>query len=386
MLSQASGGSPFQQVPMLIDGTGNSLHSKMNDSFVSHAMTHSIPERFGGSAGTLGIQGSSGNFYLDSLVDPSRPAVRIPDLYSKRTAVHKSFFYGTLTPNTSTATQVDSLGGSAFWSIIVNPFIGLESTTNWNDATVSTMVGDGAAAWTITRSVDPDIGVLSPIINEIRPVSAYLYVSFVGDTLNDGGQTAATLMPSGSVISEVPSWTDVQSRFLPNVNLLSLQPGAYLGPASKGCMVRWAPEDERDSFFYSVAQANAYQYPTLVASGVTTQSKPNIRYIVEVNYELTTQSRLLSQIPSPIKLKYIEHAKASLQGVPYACANDDHVSLWSRFLTWARGAAHTVEDFWNNDVKPIFAPVAKGVGAALTAVGVPEFGVPLSAMGQYASS
>jgi hypothetical protein len=295
--------------------------------------------------------------------------------------VHKTFLYGTITPNTSTAAGYASLGGAPFWSIIVNPFLGIGGAANWNDATVSTVVGDAGASQTITRFVDPDRATLAPLINEIRPVSAYLYVSFVGDTLNDGGQTAAAFMPSGGVNNGAPTWSSQMNANLQNVNELSLQPGAYLGPASKGCYIRWSPEDERDSFFYQIPQANAYEYPTLVASGVVTQARPNIRWIVEVNYELTTQSRILTQIPSPIDTRLIEHAKRALQAMPYACANDDHESLWTRFLGWARGAVQSVKNFFTNDVGPLLAPV----GNVLTAVGLPEVGAPMAAAGHYLS-
>jgi hypothetical protein len=272
--------------------------------------------------------------------------------------------------------------------VTLNPFIGITGGANQVGLhTVTTTVGDGAAATVNTFYDDPDLALLEPQVNEIRPVSAYLYVSFVGDTLADGGQTAAVYMPSGSMVNTatnamLTSGAGAATR-LWNYPIASIQPGAYVGPANLGCYVRWVGEDERDSFFYSVSGASTYNYPKLVASGVTTQNQPNIRWVVEVNYEFTTQSRLFNQIPSPIKLKFIEHAKSALQGLPYACANDSHSSLWTRFLDWAKGAVHTVEDFWNKDVRPILGPVLTTAGTVADFMGLPEVGVPLQTAGSF---
>jgi len=334
-----------------------------------------------GGGGTLGIAGDSGNFYLDSLVDPSRPPVRIPDLYSKNTAVHKTFLQGTLTPGGD-----GSAPDGNVWSVTLNPFVGIASDAFINDATVTTNVGNGTTI-VANRYKDPDLTTFRTLYNEIRPVSAFMLITFVGDTLNDGGQVAAAYMPSGSMLTgvQIPQLAATGTTLFQYANL-AIQPGAYVGPGRKGCFVRWSPEDERDSFFYNEATANAYNFPKLVASGITTNALPNIRWIVQVNYEYTSQSRLMTQIPSPIRLKLIEHAKRSLQAMPYACANDEHESIWSRFLGWAKGAWNTVSNWYDQDVKPILGPVLSGAGTVADAIGFPEIVGPLSAAGSYVSS
>jgi hypothetical protein len=299
--------------------------------------------------------------------------------------VHKTFLYGTLTPGEKTTGN-----GNFQWSICLNPIPG-GLMTNVGSSTVTTCVGNGAGGYTTAYKSDVDYDTLDDLVNVIRPVSAYLYCTFVGDTLSDGGQVAAAFMPSGAMnFTQATPTSSVASGAvdLADYANLSTAPGAYLGPNRKGCFIRWAPEDERDSFFYNLGAqgVQGYEYPKLVASGVTTQSQASIRWVAEVNFELTTQSRLLTQIPSPIRLKLIEHAKQALQTMPYACANDDHESIWSRFMNWARGAWNSVENFYNADIKPVLAPVLSGVGAVADAVGLPEIGMPLGAAGRFIGS
>jgi hypothetical protein len=364
-------------VQRFIDTSGGGLANSIASAYHYHDT-----EKFGygNSNSRLGISGSSGNPYLDCLVDPSREPQRIPDLYSKNTAVHQSFFNFTVTPQ-----QITTGTGDNIFAVALNPVLGnFAAGASWRHHTISYGAGDGAGVFQINNLDDPDYVTLDDCINEIRPVSACLFVTYVGDTLSDGGQIAAAFIPSGgSQFAGTFPINPASGQPYYNFTATAQQPGAYIGPLKKGCMIRWSPEDERDSFFYSGSQSNAHDFPSLVVAGISTQNSPNVRVLGWVNYEFTTQRLFFDQRPSPINTQQIEHAKRALQGMEYACANDEHESIWSRFLNWASGAVKTVEDVWNNDIKPVVAPALIGGGKVLTALGMPELGMPLKGAGMY---
>jgi hypothetical protein len=343
-----------------------------------------IPNLFGGGGGVLGIQGSSNNWYLDNLIDPSRHAVRMPDTYSKRTAVIKQTNYGTLTPVATTNAAFNNAGN--VFSVTLNPFIGSDLSTI-NASTITTCVGAPAGAVSFATYGNRDLATLAPNIDEIRPVSAFLYISFVGDTISDGGQIAGALMPSGSMNMGALTPLDGAVSLLDIANL-SIQPGAYTGPVKNGIFVRWQPEDERDSFMYTPGvggQAEQYNFPKITVTGMTTQSTANIRWYAQVNYEFTTQSHLFPLDCSPIAPKLIWGAKRALQNAPNAVPNDAHASLWSRFLDWARGAVQSVEEFYDQDIKPVLGP-ALNIGSQIASVLAPEFAAPLASASQYVAT
>lgn len=302
---------------------------------------------------TSGISGQSGNMYLDCLVDPSRGPIRLPDEYDKPTAVHQEVLYTTVTTGAS-----GSFNPGAF-SIIVNPFIGVATPASVRDCTLTIAASNGTS-WpgTSFTASDPDRATLAAICNNIRPVSASVYVTYIGDTLTNGGQIAAALIPGNGVVSNVITPTGQDLRLVAN---LALQPDAYSGPLSKGAYCFWSPEDQADSFFYSITQAQGYSYPLLFVSGVSTQyNTAVVRVTVIVNYEYTTPSRLVTSLPSPIEPALITHAKKVLQTQPNCMANDDHSTWWSRVLDGARGLFTTI----GNGVYSLFHPSLQLVSQA----------------------
>lgn len=292
---------------------------------------------------SAGIEGQSGNLYLDCLVDPSRGPVRYPDDFDKPTAVHQQVNYYAIASGAS--------GGAnpGAFNILLNPFIGLGTTASFRDGTLSTQIW-GGASWTPATYVDADQATLASICNNIRPVSASLYVTYIGDTLNDGGQISAALIPGNGITTGYLSPTGQDLRLVAN---LALQPEAYSGPLRKGVYCFWQPEDPEDTFFKTVNGAAAYSYPVLVVSGVSTQfSTTVVRVTAVINYEYTTSSKLVTSLPSPIEPALITGAKKILQSQPNCIANDDHSTWWTRVLNGARDLFTTI----GNGVYQLFHP------------------------------
>lgn len=307
---------------------------------------------------TSGIMGQSGNMYLDCLVDPSRGPIRLPDEYDKPTAVHQQVLYNTVTTGAAGAFN------SGAFSLVVNPFIGIAAPAAFRDATLSTNVSTGAAWGATVFSIDPDRASLAAICNNIRPVSMSCYVTYIGDTLNNGGQIAAALIPGNGIAAGYLSPTGQDLRLVAN---LALQPEAYSGPLSKGAYCYWTPEDHADTFFYTLSAANAYSYPLLVISGVSTQNSYTVvRVTTIVNYEYTTPSRLVTSLPSPIEPTLVTHAKKVLQSQPNCVANDDHTNWWTRVLDGARGFFTTL----GNGVYSLFHPSLQMVSQAAQDPGI----------------
>jgi hypothetical protein len=342
------------------DNSGNSLDSKMRGSMISNL----IGESSGSSRDSIyrgvnyagvssaGIRGQSGNMYLDCLVDPSRGPVRIPDDYDKPTAIHQEILYFTVASGASGGTTANSS------AIIVNPFAGIAVPTTYRNGTVTVNVGNGAGGYVPTYYADPDIASLTAICNNIRPTSCSIYVTYIGDTLTDGGQIAAAEIAGNGVtgVGLSPTGQDLSS-----VAALALQPMAYSGPLRKGSYVYWTPEDSADSFFYSFSQAAAYNYPVLIVAFKSTQAATTVvRCTVVVNYEYTTSSRLVTSLPSPICPQLITGAKQVLQSQPRAVANDEHGDWWTRVLDGARGFFSTI----GNGIYSLFHPAMTLVSQA----------------------
>jgi len=316
---------------------------------------------------SAGIDGQSGNLYLDCLVDPSRGPIRYPDEFDKPTAVHQSVTYTTLQSGVGTGTY-----GGAFYAVL-NPFVGLLAPTSYKETTVTIGNWNGSAFAVGQYISDADRAALTSICNNIRPVSASIYITYIGDTLTDGGQIAAAFIPGNGMTTGYLSPTGQDLRVVAD---LALQPEAYSGPLRKGVYCYWQPEDPQDMFFQTIASASAYNFPVVMVSGVSTQAVTTVvRITAIVNYEYTTSSKLVTSLPSPIEPIMITNAKKVLQSQPNCVANDDHATWWSRVLNGAREFFTTL----GNGVYSLFHPSLRLVQQA---AGDPNI---RSAISDYAS-
>ena len=174
--------------------------------------------------------GSTGNFYLDNLVDPYRGTCRIPDDYTRPTAVHQSFAHTDIV--TDDNGQVN---------ILLNPIFGDGASTGFRARWVTVVRPDVGGSPAVSFIDDPDLPIFAtgatPIVAGLRPVSSAMLVSYVGDTLNDGGQISAAWLP-GDVPTSLTNLLVTSSGRA----RLALEPGAYSGPLRDGAYVFWKPD------------------------------------------------------------------------------------------------------------------------------------------------
>jgi hypothetical protein len=309
----------------------------------------------GGGLGTE-MLGTTGNFYLDSIVDPFRAPVRIPDEYVRPTAVHQSFAYFTVTS--------DATAGEG--CIFLNPILGSAASgafgagagivrNNW----VTQVIPDTSAG---NRYADPDWGVfstaiapaVSPVVTGIRPVSAAMLVSFIGNTLDDGGQISAAWVP-GDV-----SNTELNTYAAPGgLQLLALKPGAYTGPISKGAYVFWKPDDVHDSQFKSLSGELNHSYPILVVCFKSTKvSTTTVRVSAVTNHEINTITRVLDSQCGMVEPDLMLHARRILTNYPTSCANDGHITLWQRIQQGCKDFFQTIGESFRNLFAPSLADIS----------------------------
>lgn len=305
--------------------------------------------------------GSTGNFYLDSIVDPFRPPVRIPDDYVRPTAIHQSFSYFTVTS--------DATAGEG--CIVLNPIIGSAASgafgaglgvvrNNWiTQITPDTNAGN--------RYSDPDWSVfttatapaVTPVITGVRPVSAAMLVSFIGNTLDDGGQISAAWLP-GDI-----SNAELNLLVAPGgLQLLATKPGAYTGPLSKGAYVFWKPDDVHDSQFKSLSGELNHSYPVLVVCFKSTKvSTATVRVSAVTNHEINSITRVLDQQPGMVEPDLMLHARRILTNYPTSCANDGHVSLWQRIQQGCKDFFQTIGESFRNLFAPSLADISSNAPA-----------------------
>lgn len=172
-------------------------------------------------------------------------------------------------------------------------------------------------------------------VTQIRPVAMSVLASYIGTTLQDGGNIAASYVPGSTLNSNY----FVQAGNLgQNTNgcfeyweQLSKQPSAYNGPLRDGAYVWWSPEDYEDiQMFKPSLSATMHRYPAIIVSGqfnngLTTGIVPCIRLEVVTTYEFTTNSLLFetqSYLGSQAKM---DAANAALFGQPHSMPNAIHL-------------------------------------------------------------
>jgi hypothetical protein len=333
----------------------------------------------GVSSGQLGTEmlGTTGNYYLDTIVDPFRAPVRVPDEYVRPTALHQSFAYFTV--------DSSSAGESC---IFLNPTLGTSASTAFGAG-----AGNVRNSWvtqfdpTLTsgyKYADPDWAVfttaiapaVTPVVSGIRPVSAAMLVSFIGNTLEDGGQISAAWLPgdlSNAELSDLLAPGGLQK--------LALKPGAYTGPISKGAYTFWKPDDIHDSQFQSLTNATAHSYPILcVCFKSTKNSTTTVRVSAVTNYEINSVTRVLDQQPGEVEPDLMLHARRILSSYPTSCANDGHVTLWQRIQQGCKDFFQTIGESFRNLFAPSLADISansQALGHIARAVGGVASGAPM---------
>lgn len=306
--------------------------------------------------GTSQMLGTTGNYYLDGLVNPFAGPLRVPDEYARPTAVHQTFAHQDITTDDN---------GEV--TIILNPIWGDGGSADYNKRWISVLQPDVGGSTALTFYDDPDfaIFVTGGLVDGSRPTSAAMLFSYVGDTLSDGGQISACWVP-GDI-----SNTTLGSFAAPGTGRgkLALQPGAYSGPLRDGAYVYWKPDDIEDYQLLSTGTGLLHSYPKLVVCIKSTQPNKVVARVAAVtNFEFTTDRRVCETYSGPVEPDLLLHAKKILAHFPAACSNDGHITLWERIQ---RGC----EDFFRmvgNSFRNLFAPSLADINqnaAGINAIG-----------------
>jgi len=166
-----------------------------------------------------------------------------------------------------------------------------------------------------------------------RPAALSGLVTWMGSTLENGGNIAAARLPMGSTTVEAPNG-DIYG-------FLSQMP-VYASdfPLKDGAYVWWAPDSEQEYFFlpYGEIRADSLTFVASLAFAMRRdEPSQTVRLRADANFETQTRSVLYSSAVSstnPSFPRALEIAKA----FPAVTINEDHVSTlgsaWSRAKAW----------------------------------------------------
>jgi len=309
--------------------------------------------------------------YLGALIDPREFAgARVPDPFLRETtATYPAKIVYNITGVSGTAQNGSGGGGnSGRFCYVIQPWMS-ESPPAFNTLQARFQVAyqDGtnnSALWqnSFTTSTpgtnffnyvaDPESATFATsthdgLMEKVRPVSASILASYNGNLINGGGNIACALVPGAA-------WnTHLQNGGVPGHRYmlwedLARQPGAYDGPLSKGAYAYWLPDDDSDLLLRQVENqvddnTDKHQYPLLIVSGkVAPDVNGNfganvLRLDVYINYEYTTDSRIVECRRGSRDMQQRYNAVAALSNQPTSMENEGHIDWIKTLISGACG-------------------------------------------------
>jgi len=221
------------------------------------------------------------NPYLYSLMDPeNNSGARVPDLTGIPTSVIQCEYEGSLDSNAA--------GLAGFY---LTPMM---AAGCFNTLTA----GSTAAAITYTSSSWINQNQYNAVYGNYRPVSAVMYVDYIGTSTNDSGLTTAMWL---SRTQSLPTTVvDAANRTYGETT-----------PTKMGTRILWRPMDNRDVEFAQVATANPLPAIGFVSSGLVPNQTGCLRVRAFVNFECIPYSDtfdIAAASPSPINRNWLEDA------------------------------------------------------------------------------
>jgi len=142
-------------------------------------------------------------------------------------------------------------------------------------------------------------------IQLIRPVAQTVLATYMGSSLNDGGQISAAFVQKGVLESNYFSAASLNSLGMyQNQENLANAEGAYNGPLKTGAYVWWSPNDPTDVSFGTIANQNQQDWPSIIVSGTYDPGSPTganaqtnniVRLLVVSTFEMITTSTAFDQ-------------------------------------------------------------------------------------------
>jgi hypothetical protein len=212
---------------------------------------------------------------------------------------------------------------------------------------LATCQGNASVTTAYFPSVSPVLS--NGAIEQVRPVSQSILVTYMGPKLTDGGTIAMSYVPPDFIKSNyysVATNSYGQGQFYEN--LMKLE-GAYNGRLATGAYGWWSPYDTTNMVFQTVDQHNTYNFPGIICSGVFTPigstiasgvSAAVLRIEVVTVYEFITKSTAFDQEKLIGSQAIIDGVNNLLMEQPHCMANGKHLDFARNVargvMTWAR--------------------------------------------------
>lgn len=328
-----------------------------------------------GAEGNLMIpeEAAVSNKYLASLVDPEHHWSSYPDSMNYPTARYTSVltytlyansdarFLAIVTPRWGAGTTVSAAYPTSTWTA-ANQNISDQLLVFGAAFTAANL--QATQNWTYTS---PDevttLNVASAIlnVNSLRATAQTVLCSFIGNTIDDGGQIAMARVRGVRSQQLIPNASIATVNDFPYV---AKQPGAYSGPLRSGAFGLWFPGGVNDEELVSLtaAQTDAGNLTGFVISGYTTSANPSnaiLRVRIVTSFEFMTGNRLFLSVPSRVAPLEIAEAAMALCSVPFCTSNDGHKEVILKAL---RAVAPSLLGL----LGPIGAPLSAAANMFLT--------------------
>lgn len=201
-----------------------------------------------------------------------------------------------------------------------------------------------ATATNVTVSITPTIAASGGTpsdygaVSQIRPVAMSVLASYIGTTLQDGGNIAAAYVPGQTLEQSyfVNSASNTTLGAFEFWEALSKVPNSYNGPIRDGAYVWWSPEDYEDLQMVRPSGIPGHTYPSIIVSGqfnpgpvAVASVSPVIRLEVITVYEFVTNSLLFESKACMGTQAMMDAASSALFGQKHAMPNKVHLKWLS---------------------------------------------------------
>jgi hypothetical protein len=178
-------------------------------------------------------------------------------------------------------------------------------------------------------------------VEEVRPVAQSVFVTYMGSTLNNGGEVSIAYVPNKALTNNYFQ-TNAASQIgqLQQYDRVAQMPGSYDGRLEDGCYCVWAPYTSDDWNLIAPSEMNAYPYPGIVCSGVFTPDNVTnpygyaIRVRICTVYEFVTMTTCFETIPVFGSQAMVDMALDALKRHDFASANKEHESFIKKVINW----------------------------------------------------
>jgi hypothetical protein len=191
------------------------------------------------------------------------------------------------------------------------------------------------------------------VVMEVRPVAMAVLVTYMGTTLNNGGEISISYVPAELLANNYFQNNNTGVGQLQLYENLRNLDNSYDGPLKDGAYCIWAPYSGEDLDLYTVDGMNSHPYPGIICSGIFTPDATvgslttTVRVETYIVYEFVTKYTMFETIHQPGSQSTIDAALSALKGQPFGCKNKEHLAWIRNFLSQA-GQFYKQNAYWIN--------------------------------------